>query len=79
MLKSSINDFSEEEKNRVVKLLKTNMPIKVIRSKTGLDFNHILFIGKCNNIHIDGKDMCQYTINDGKVMIIADNHLGNKY
>ena len=79
MLKSCINDFSEEEKNRVVKLLRSNTPIKAIRSKTGLDFNNILFLAKYNDIHINSKDMCQYNINDNKVVVIADNHLGNLY
>ena len=79
MLKSSISDFSEEEKNRVVNLLKSNIPIKTIRKKTGLDFNSILFLAKCNDIHIDSKDMCQYNIDDNRVLIMADNHLGNKY
>ena len=78
MLRRSIYDFKPEEINRVVKLLKSNYPIKAIRKKTGIDFNDILFIAKLNKINLDPKFLSQFDIYD-RTLIIADNHLGSPY
>ena len=79
MIKGSINDFTVEEVYRTVKLLKSKAPIRAIRGKTGLDFNDILFLANKNNISLEAKDMCQYNINDKRVLVIADNHWGSLY
>ena len=79
MVKSSIHDFKEKDIDYVKKLIRSKTPVNIIRKKTRLDYNDILFLIKENNLTINNRELAQYSINDSRFLVIADNHLGSKY
>ena len=79
MVKSSIYDFNEQEINYVKKLIRSKTPVNVIRKKTNLDYNQILFLIKMYNLTFNKRELAQYSINDSRLLVISDNHLGSKY
>ena len=79
MIKTKYSDFTNEEIDYVLKLLKRNTPIIKIKKKAKLSHNEILAIMKKNNVPVLPEQLFSYSINDDTIIITSDNHKGSKY
>jgi predicted phosphodiesterase len=78
MLIRSINDYNENNLNYAIKLLKRNIPISVIKKKTHLGYNEILYLVRLYNIKYDLRaNLTPYTFETKKIGIISDTHIGS--
>ena len=78
MLIKSINDYQKDTLEYAIKLLKRNTPLSIIKKKTHLNYNEILYLVRLYNINYSLKNnLPSYTLDNNRIGIIADTHLGS--